>query len=593
MSANPSAMPPAALPASLAERCRTLRPLVCALLAAMLYLPALGHPALWEPDEGRYAEIAREMLLTRDYVTPRDNWVRYFEKPPLVYWTEALSLKLFGPNEWAVRLPAALSTVAEVAVTEAIGEAMFGAAVGLAAAMVLALSPLVFGFARFATLDPTLAFLVSAALGAFWAAARAPGFRSAASRRWFLLSAALVAAGTLTKGPVALVLTGAIGLAWLLGERRAREILLMPWLGAIGIYGMIVAPWFVLAARRNPEFLRFFFIHEHVERYLENVEHGWGLYFFVLVVIAGTWPWICFVPMGIRHLLHARADDDYTAAGRRPDARRSLSFLLWWFGIFLVFFSIPRAKLGSYILPAIPPIAIVAGYALCRLPRLEASRLRRIFGALALLNLAATAAIAIARGYFASQTWSLLLGDALAATAALTVSSLVCLVLAWSGRHAAAAVGALSLGVLIGLGMIVKARMDAQPLGSYRQLARAMAPYLSPECRLASYRHFVQSMPFYTGYREALVDYRGELAPFGLEADARPSFIATDAELALLWRGPGCAVLVVNRNDLPHIRALLGSHLTVLGCEGKKLALYNRAIPEPPGAHLCTRDPRP
>jgi 4-amino-4-deoxy-L-arabinose transferase-like glycosyltransferase len=593
MSANPSAMPPAALPASLAERCRTLRPLVCALLAAMLYLPALGRPALWEPDEGRYAEIAREMLVTRDYVTPRDNWVRYFEKPPLVYWTEALSLKLFGPNEWAVRLPAALSTVAEVAVTEAIGEAMFGAAVGLAAAMVLALSPLVFGFARFATLDPTLAFLVSAALGAFWAAARAPGFRSAASRRWFLLSAALVAAGTLTKGPVALVLTGAIGLAWLLGERRAREILLMPWLGAIGIYGMIVAPWFVLAARRNPEFLRFFFIHEHVERYLENVEHGWGLYFFVLVVIAGTWPWICFVPMGIRHLLHARADDDYTAAGRRPDARRSLSFLLWWFGIFLVFFSIPRAKLGSYILPAIPPIAIVAGYALCRLPRLEASRLRRIFGALALLNLAATAAIAIARGYFASQTWSLLLGDALAATAALTVSSLVCLVLAWSGRHAAAAVGALSLGVLIGLGMIVKARMDAQPLGSYRQLARAMAPYLSPECRLASYRHFVQSMPFYTGYREALVDYRGELAPFGLEADARPSFIATDAELALLWRGPGCAVLVVNRNDLPHIRALLGSHLTVLCCEGKKLALYNRAIPEPPGAHLCTRDPRP
>jgi hypothetical protein len=120
-----------------------------------------------------------------------------------------------------------------------------------------------------------------------------------------------------------------------------------------------------------------------------------------------------------------------------------------------------------------------------------------------------------------------------------------------------------------------------------------MAPYLSPGCRLASYRHFVQSLPFYTGYREALVDYRGELAPFGLEADARPSFIATDAELALLWRGPGCAVLVVNRNDLPHIRALLGSHLTVLGCEGKKLALYNRAIPEPPKAHLCTRDPRP
>ena len=123
-----------------------------------------------------------------------------------------------------MRLPAALASVAEVAVTAALGEAMFGAAIGLAAAMVLALSPLVFGFARFATLDPALALFVTAALGAFWAAARAPGFGSAAGRRWFLLAAAMTAAGTLTKGPVALVLTGAVGLAWLVAERRAREI---------------------------------------------------------------------------------------------------------------------------------------------------------------------------------------------------------------------------------------------------------------------------------------------------------------------------------------------------------------------------------
>src|SRR5689334_9789776 len=141
---------PAILPALLGDRRRPLRLLVCALFAAVLYLPALGRPALWEPDEGRYAEIAREMLLTHDFVTPRDNWVRYFEKPPLVYWAEALSIKLLGPSEFAVRLPAALTTVAEVTVTAALGEAMFGAAVGLAAAMVLALSPLVFGFARFA-----------------------------------------------------------------------------------------------------------------------------------------------------------------------------------------------------------------------------------------------------------------------------------------------------------------------------------------------------------------------------------------------------------------------------------------------------------
>jgi 4-amino-4-deoxy-L-arabinose transferase-like glycosyltransferase len=589
-----SAMPPA-LPAPsvlLAERNRPLRLLVCAMLAAILYLPALGRPALWEPDEGRYAEIAREMVLAHDYVTPRDNWVRYFEKPPLVYWAEALTIKLLGANELAVRLPAALASVAEVTVTAALGEAMFGAAGGLAAAMVLGLSPLVFGFARFATLDPALALFITAALGAFWAAARAPGFDSAVGRRWFLLSAAMAAAGTLTKGPVALVLTGAVGLAWMLGEGRAREILRMPWLGAIAIYTALAAPWFVLAARRNPEFLRFFFIHEHVERYLENAEHGWGPYFFVGVVIAGMWPWIFFVPMGVRELIRERGGrDEVETPGRRPDARASLAFLLWWFGIILVFFSIPRAKLGSYILPALPPLAIVAGYALCRLPRLEVSGLRRFFGTLALLNLAATAAIAIARAHFASQPESRLLADALAATAALTAASLACLAIAWRGSNVTAAIGTLALGAVVALGVMGKARMDAQPLGSYRGLARAIVPYLAPGCRLASYRHFVQSLPFYTGYREALVDYRGELAPFGLGPDARESFIATDADLAQLWHGPVCAVLVVNQSDLPHVRALLGSGTTIVGCEGKKVALYNRAIVEQAGARLCRPDP--
>ena len=581
----------------LAERNRPLRLLVCATLAAILYLPALGRPALWEPDEGRYAEIAREMVVTHDYVTPRDNWVRYFEKPPLVYWAEALSIKLLGANELAVRLPAALASVAEVAVTAALGEAMFGAAVGLAAAMVLGLSPLVFSFARFATLDPALALFITAALGAFWAAARAPGFDGAVGRRWFLWSAAMAAFGTLTKGPVALVLTGAVGLAWLLGERRAREIARMPWLGAIAIYTAIAAPWFVLAARRNPEFLRFFFIHEHVERYLENVEHGWGPYFFVVVVIAGMWPWIFFVPMGVRELMRRRRGgdeaDEAETPGRRPDARASLCFLLWWFAIILVFFSIPRAKLGSYILPGLAPLAIVAGYALCRLPRLEVSSLRRLFGTLALLNLAATAAIAIARAHFASQAPSALLADALAAAAALTAASLACLAIAWRGSHVTAAIGALALGTVVALGVMGKARMDAQPLGSYRELARAIVPYLAPGCRLASYRHFVQALPFYTGYREALVDYRGELAPFGLGPDARESFIATDAGLAQLWHGPGCAVLVVNQNDLPHVRALLGTEATIVGCEGKKLALANRAIAEPAAARLCTPDPPP
>ncbi len=578
---------------------RPLRLLLCATVAAALYLPALGRPALWEPDEGRYAEIAREMVLTHDYVTPHDDWVRYFEKPPLVYWTETLSIRLFGVNELAVRLPAALATVAEVVVTAALGEAMFGPAVGLAAAMVLGLSPLVFGFARFATLDPALALFITAALASFrtWAcasrsedAARSAG---AAGRRWFLLASALTAAGTLTKGPVALVLTATIALAWLLGERRAGAILRMPWLGAIAVYLAIAAPWFVLAARRNPGFLHFFFIHEHVERYLSNVEHGWGPYFFVLVTIAGMWPWICFVPMGALQVIRGQGQGRDTPEGRPAGDRASLTFLLWWFGIILVFFSIPRAKLGSYILPGLPPLAILAGYALCNLSG-TAVATRNVLGVIALADFAATGVTFAAWRLYTTPLHSILLADALVAAVALTVTSLAALAIARLGRKPAAAIGALALGVLTALGLMMKARADAQPLGSYRDLARAINPYLASGCELASYRHFVQALPFYTGHREALVDYRGELAPFGRAPDARASFIATDGDLVQLWRGRGCAVLIVNRSDLEHVRAMLGSEPQIIGCEGKKLALYNResALQAPaPGCHIAASAP--
>ncbi|HZC46168.1 MAG TPA: glycosyltransferase family 39 protein, partial [Candidatus Acidoferrum sp.] len=199
---------------------RSLRLAFCALLAAIVYLPGLGRPALWEPDEGRYAEIAREMVVSGDFVTPRDDFELYFEKPPLVYWAEAAASHVFGINEFAVRLPAALFSIAQIVVIAALAEAMFGASAGFLAALALALSPLFFGFARFATLDPALAFFLTSALTAFYFAAREDSFSRRTARRWILISAAMLALGTLAKGPVALLLGGAIAFIWLAMERR-------------------------------------------------------------------------------------------------------------------------------------------------------------------------------------------------------------------------------------------------------------------------------------------------------------------------------------------------------------------------------------
>src|ERR1700677_1126656 len=272
------------------------RAVLCAIAAAIIYFIGLGRPALWEPDEGRYAEVAREMVVTGDYVTPHNDWVRYFKKPPLVYWLTAASLKVFGANELAVRAQAALCSAGQVGLTAALGEALFGITTGLLGALILALSPLFFVFARFATPDPALAFFFTAALAAFYAAAVAPSFRDGKGRRWILIASSMLALGTLTKGPVALVLAGAIALAWLIAEGRLRDSLRLPWFASAIIYLAIALPWFIIAARRNPDFLRFYVIHEHLHRYLANTEHGWGPWVFIPVVIAGTWPFFYFVP---------------------------------------------------------------------------------------------------------------------------------------------------------------------------------------------------------------------------------------------------------------------------------------------------------
>lgn len=550
----------------MAWRSRWLRAAFAALIAALLYLPGLGRPALWEPDEGRYAEIAREMVVSGDYVTPRDNLVRYFEKPPLVYWAEAFAMHLFGPNEFAARLPAALFTAAEVGVTCFVGEAMFGAAAGFIGAIALALCPLVFAFARFATLDPALAFFLSAAIGAFYLASQSGDFGSGAGRIWMLTAAAMLALGTLTKGPVSLILGGSVALAWILIERRSGEIRRMPILACVVLYIAIVTPWFVLAEIRNPGFLQFFFVHEHLQRFVSSQEHGWGPYFFIPIVLAGAWPWLFFVPAGAG--VARQIDDDRGKAGA------SLRMLAVWFAVIFIFFSIPRSKLGSYILPALPPIAILSGLALSRLSTMKRERARWLMGAFAVMNLGLAAIAIVLLVVLRSKLSPGLAFDGTAIACAIAVGAVAAWLLAIrtaNGGYVSAAI-ALAMVTTIWLGGQARDHVEAQT--TYRSLARQIQPYA--RCVIGSYRHYVQSLPFYSGQREILVEYRGELAPFAQTTDERAGFIGSEAKLREAWGSDKCMVLIANRKDLDGLKKSLDPAPQVIGCEGKKFALYNR-----------------
>ncbi len=553
-------------------RTRWRRIALCAIVAAILYLPALGRPALWEPDEGRYAEIAREMVLSSDYITPRDDYLRYFEKPPLVYWSEAAAIKFFGANEFAVRLPAAIFSIGEVVLVYVIGDAMFGATAGLLAALALALMPLVFGFARFATLDPALAFFITAALGAFYAASEGGDFDAGSGRLWMLCAAAMLALGTLCKGPVALALGGGIAVIWFLLERRGRDILRMPLLTCAILYLAIAVPWFAIAELRSPGFLKFFFVHEHLERFVSSTEHGWGPWFFIPIVIVGGWPWLFFIPLGIREISNSPENDRLMPR---------LRLLIVWFAVIFVFFSIPRSKLGTYILPAMPPLAIAAGYGLSRLGALGRDRLTRTTGVFAAINVAAGAAAIVAFTVTARRLPPGVAACGAIIAAAIAIAAVVAFAYARAFGRADVGVAAVTIAMLIAIGASSIARADAAPYVSYRRLARAVEPYLNGSCILGSYRHYVQSLPFYTGRREVSVEYWGELGEFADPASEPTNFIGGQKRLLDVWAGPRCFVLVADRKDLPALAGTLTPAPSVIACEGKKVALYNRPDPAP------------
>src|SRR5262245_18741727 len=321
------------------------------LFAALLLLlvPVWLEPAgswLAEPDEARYAEIPREMLASHDYVTPRLNGIPYFEKPPLLYWANAASMRLLGATPWAARLPTRFFGLGTVIVLALGTAAAWGAETGLAAGILYLASPYGFLFSRVNLTDAPLTFFFAATL--FLA-------RPAIARReprlpWKALSlftGLAAAGGFLSKGLVAIVLPGGILLVWCILARRTRFLPALLAGPALPAFLAASAPWFYLAEKRNPGFLDFFFIHEHFQRFAAAGHARPGpVYYFVLVFLAGFLP---AQPFFFSALKRSRLAGD-----------RDAQFFLAWFAVVLVFFSVSRSKLPPYLTPAIPAAAALA-----------------------------------------------------------------------------------------------------------------------------------------------------------------------------------------------------------------------------------------
>ena len=333
------------------------------LLLAWLLLTALVCNSLRDliqPDEGRYAEIPRQMLATGDWIVPQLNGLPYVEKPPLQYWATAAAYALFGVHDWVSRLWNLLLGIAGVVAVGAAGHRLFGARAGWYAALILMSAPLYLLVGQVNLLDMGVTFFLSAALLCFVLAQQDQA--STAQRwRWMLLCWSALGLGFLQKGLEALAVPGVALVAYTVLRRDATLWGRLHLGAGLAVLAVWVLPWNVLLALRDGRYAEFFLIHEHFTRFLttehQRVQPFW---YFGAVLVGACLPWTGLMLQSAWSALRSRT---------RVGAPGSLHFdvplaLAVWAATVVVFFSLSGSKLVPYIMPCVPPLALLAGRAL-------------------------------------------------------------------------------------------------------------------------------------------------------------------------------------------------------------------------------------
>jgi 4-amino-4-deoxy-L-arabinose transferase-like glycosyltransferase len=536
---------------------------------AVVWFANLDARRLIKPDEGRYAEIAREMAVTGDWVTPRLNGIKYFEKPPLQYWITAGAYRLFGPDEWTARLWSALAGALCIVLVWRAGARLFGTKAGAYAGMVATGMLWMVANGHLNTLDMGLTLWFTLGLAGFlWAQRDAATLTQRLNGMMLAWSA--VALAVMTKGLVGVVLPGGAITLYVLATRDFRLIgRLQIVMGCILVL-VIASPWFIAVSIANPEFARFFFIHEHFERFLTTVhrrhEPWW---YFGPLLLAGALPWTV---LAIQAFAGAFRSDE-VAQRFRPRL-----FLALWCVFVVLFFSVSKSKLPSYILPVFPALAWLAGE---RLTRMKATHLA--WHAALLLPLAGAAAwlglrlekYANARTtvemYAAFEPWIL------AAAVAMFVAALAAIVWARQDRRLAA-VTALSTGGLLAWQLAITGHDALAQSFSAADFAAAARPQLRADCPLYSVGTYDQTLPFYLGRTVTLVAFEDEMA-FGLQQEPKLALPTIEAFTAA-WHSQPCAYAFMEPETHAKLAAT-GLPMTVVTRDTRRVLVRNTALDSP------------
>ncbi len=462
-----------------------------ALICLVILLANLGGAALFEPDEGRNAEKAREILVLNDWVTPHHNFLPTLDKPMGFYWPVALSFKLFGISEWAARLPSVLAAMGCLLLVYRFARRQWGFQAALWSCLVLVTSVEFFLFARLVIFDMSLTFFLALALFSFYSAAAASDPRSRLMHSAIMYGA--MGVGTLLKGPIAVVIPGMVVFVFLLFTRQWGLLARLSVLRGALLYFVIVAPWYIWTEAENPGYLRYFLLEEHFLRYVTpqfNRREGW--YYFFLVLAAGFLPWSLLLPQMVKNFYRGSFD-------------RANLFLALWTLLPFIFFSLSSSKLPHYILPIFPALALLTGRFIFE--KIHETGTPR-WGLMAAPWLFAILSVAY---FLLGSVWPGILAPVVRAAAAQNVISVAfygALALVIFGIYAAGHRkrlwhdwGAAYLCTATGLALffVLTGRMmaTASTERSTKPLARVSAPFISPGDRVGFYDTYVTGVAFY------------------------------------------------------------------------------------------------
>jgi 4-amino-4-deoxy-L-arabinose transferase-like glycosyltransferase len=534
-------------PSSLSHSSDTLRSTwlkdltVIALLSAIWFCSLLGMRPLSNPDEGRYTEIPREMAATGDFVTPRLNGVKYFEKPPLVYWLSALTFREFGVNEFTARVWGGLFAVIGVLLTYAAGRALYDRGTGIWAAISLSTLLLYFALSQIILLDMAVAVTMSGSLFAFIVAMREPPGKKRCGL--FMAFYAFMALATLSKGLIGIALPGAVIFFWVLLLNRWKPLWpFYPIAGSILLLA-IAAPWHVLAAQANHDFLNFYFYHEHWLRFTTRT-HGryepW--WFFLPIFVGGLFPWVFFTGRAIKLSL--------VGGWKKRSEHADAWFLIIWIVFIVLFFSKSQSKLVPYILPVFPACAVLFGryFSVVWLGKVDMRCRPASIGFAVVALLLGIAAFVTPEPNHQPELVAYL--PILRVTVGITILAGAIATFVSIRRNSPR----LMLSAITGT-MAIFLIMLAFAGGSFdkastKKFAMILKPIIKPEDRIYCVGFYGQDLPVYLDRLVSVVESQGEMT-FGVEAEPEMSskrFLHRDI-FAEEWKQPGNAYALIRRTS--------------------------------------------